>query len=158
MVNAQHRIFPGENQIGFWRTNRSPNLGQTTRPYINKKRKKETCKIVDFAVPVDHRVKLKENEKKNKYLDLARDFTKTVKHESNVYINYFWWSWYSHRRIIKVTGGLGNKRRSGDHSNYTIIEIGQNTEKSPGDLRWFAVTQNSVKGHQLTLMWKTLKE
>ena len=29
---------------------------------INKK--KRTCWIVDFAVPADHRVKLKENEKK----------------------------------------------------------------------------------------------
>ena len=36
---------------------------------INKK--KRTCKIVDFAVPTDHRVKLKESEKKDKYLDLA---------------------------------------------------------------------------------------
>ena len=26
--------------------------------------KKRTCKIVDFAVPADHRIKLKENEKK----------------------------------------------------------------------------------------------
>ena len=33
------------------------------------------------------------------------------------------------------TGGLGNKRMSGDHPNYSIIEIGQNTEKSPRDLR-----------------------
>ena len=32
---------------------------------INKKR---TCKIVDFAVPTDHRIKLKECEKKDKYL------------------------------------------------------------------------------------------
>ena len=34
---------------------------------------KRTCKIVDFAVPVDHRIKLKECEKKDKYLDLARE-------------------------------------------------------------------------------------
>ena len=64
--------------MGFWYTNRSPNLSQTTRPYNNlqkkkKKKKKRTCKIVDFAVPTDHRVKLKENEMKDKYLDLARE-------------------------------------------------------------------------------------
>ena len=35
--------------------------------------KKEICRIVDFAVPVDHWVKLKENEKRDKYLDLARE-------------------------------------------------------------------------------------
>ena len=42
---------------------------------INKKKKKKRkkiCKIVDFAVPADHRIKLKECEKKDKYLDLAR--------------------------------------------------------------------------------------
>ena len=40
-----------------------------------------------------------------------------------------------------VTGGFGNKRKSGDHPNYSIIKIGQNTEKSPGDLRRLTVTQ-----------------
>ena len=34
---------------------------------INKK--KRTCKIVDFAVPADHRIKLKECEKKKKQLE-----------------------------------------------------------------------------------------
>ena len=42
---------------------------------INNK-KKRTCKIVDFAVPADHRIKLKECEKKDKYLDLARELKK----------------------------------------------------------------------------------
>ena len=41
---------------------------------INKK--KRICKIVDFAVPADHRIKLKECEKKDKYLDLARELRK----------------------------------------------------------------------------------
>ena len=36
-------------------------------------KKKRTCRIVDFAAPADHRVKLKECEKRYKYLDLARD-------------------------------------------------------------------------------------
>ena len=42
---------------------------------INKK-KKRICKIVDFAVPVDHRIKMKECEKRGKYLDLARELKK----------------------------------------------------------------------------------
>ena len=41
---------------------------------INKK--KRNCKIVDFAVPADHRIKLKESEKRDKYLDLARELKK----------------------------------------------------------------------------------
>ena len=32
---------------------------------------KKICKIVDFAVPADHRIKLKEWEKKDKYPDLS---------------------------------------------------------------------------------------
>ena len=37
------------------------------------------------------------------------------------------------KRFGTGTGGLGNKRTNGDHPNYSIIKIGQNTEKSPGD-------------------------
>ena len=42
---------------------------------INKK-KKINCKIVDFAVLADHRIKLKKCEKKDKYLDFARELKK----------------------------------------------------------------------------------
>ena len=38
-----------------------------------EEKKKATCRIVDFAVPVDCSVKLKESEKKDKYSDLARE-------------------------------------------------------------------------------------
>ena len=37
-----------------------------------------TCKFVDFAVPADHRRKLKENEKKHKYLALAWELKKKL--------------------------------------------------------------------------------
>ena len=33
-------------------------------------------KIVNFAVPADHRINLKESKKKDKYLDLAREIKK----------------------------------------------------------------------------------
>ena len=60
---------------------------------INKK--KRTCIIVDFAVPADHRIKLKECEKKDKYLDLARVLRKTMEHEGDNYTNYNWCVWNS---------------------------------------------------------------
>ena len=41
-----------------------------------RKKKKRTCWIVDFAVPYDHKVKLKEGEKRDKYLDLAWELKK----------------------------------------------------------------------------------
>ena len=62
--------------MGLGHTNGSPNLGQKNRPYNNKKKKKKICKIVDFAVPADHIIKLKECEKRDKYLDLARELKK----------------------------------------------------------------------------------
>ena len=51
--------------------------------------------------------------------------------------------------LVKGTSRLRNKRTSGDHKFYTIIKIGQNTEKSSGDLRRLAVTQTLVKDHHL---------
>ena len=42
----------------------------------NNNKKKKICKVVDFAVPADHRIKLKESEKKDKYIDLARELKK----------------------------------------------------------------------------------
>ena len=41
---------------------------------INKKR--EPCRIVDFTIPADHRVKLRKSGKREKYLDLARGLKK----------------------------------------------------------------------------------
>ena len=41
---------------------------------INKKER--TCWIVGFAVSADHRIELKEYEKRDNYLDLAREFKK----------------------------------------------------------------------------------
>ena len=38
------------------------------------KKKKKTCKIVDFAVLADHKIKLPECEKKDKYLDFPREW------------------------------------------------------------------------------------
>ena len=40
---------------------------------INNNKKKRMCKIDDFAIAADHIIKLKECEKKDKSLDLARE-------------------------------------------------------------------------------------
>ena len=49
--------------------------------------------------------------------------------------------------LIKGTRGFGKNWTSGDHPNYCIAEIGQHTEKSPGDTRKVAVTEIPVKDH-----------
>ena len=68
---------------------------QKTRPNNNQQKKKKNCKSVDFVVPADHRIKLKECEKKDKYLDLARKFLKTGEHAGDNYTNCNWCFWYS---------------------------------------------------------------
>ena len=59
-----------------------------------KKKKKKICKIDDFAVPVDHRIKLKECEKRDKYLHLAGELKKTMEHEGDNYTNCDWGFWH----------------------------------------------------------------
>ena len=60
--------------MGLWHTDGSPDVGQKTRPYNNQK--EGICQIVDFAVSAEYRIKLKECEKKDKYLDVARELKK----------------------------------------------------------------------------------
>ena len=60
---------------------RTPDLIITT-----KKKRKRICKIVDFAVPADHRIKLKECEK---------GIEKPMEHEVNNYTNCDRCFWYS---------------------------------------------------------------
>ena len=75
-----------------------------------------------------------------------------MKHESDGDTNYNWYSWCKHQRIGIETETLGNKRKSRDHHDYSFIKIDQNTEKSPGNLRTFAVTKTPVRNHSLMLV------
>ena len=54
--------------------------------------------------------------------------------ESDSDTNCNWSAQYSYQMFATRTGGLENKGTSGDHPNYSIVDIGQDTEKSPGDL------------------------
>ena len=91
-----------------------------TRPYNNqqqkkrKKKRKRTCKVVDFAVPADHRVKLKESEKKDKYPDLARESKKLWKMKVTIILILIG----AFDTVTNWTGGLGSWRTSEDHPNY----------------------------------------
>ena len=130
----------------------SLNIVQTARLYNNQqKKKKRTCKILDFTVLADHRAKLNESEKKDNYLDLAWGLKKLW----NLKVMFI-------PIVIGALGTITNELLKGVEdlgitsnwtpSNYCFIGIGQNTDKSAGDLRRFALTQTSVKYHQLSLM------
>ena len=102
LENASHKLL--------WNFNiQTDHLIPARRPdliIINKKRR--TCKIVDFAVLADHRIKLKECEKKNKYLNLAREAKKTIEDESVDFTYCDWCFWHSDPRIIKGPEGFGS--------------------------------------------------
>ena len=139
---TQPRICPGEWNAqtlpGFWVTNRSPNLSQITRP-CNKQQKKENLSNYRL-VPADLRVNLKESEKKDKYMNLARELKKLWNKKVTIIPIVIRTLGTVTKRIGKRTGGYGKKKMSGDHPNYNTVEISKNTEKSPGDLRRLAVS------------------
>ena len=93
---------------------------------INKEKKekrKKTCRIVDFAVPADHCVNLKESEKKDKYLDLFRQLKKL---------------WNIKVTIIPIViGALGTVTKTGGLGNTRRVETIQTTTllRSPRILR-----------------------
>ena len=66
--------------------NNDSNIGQTTRP-SDSQQKKRTDWIVDFAIQANHRVKLKESEKRDKYLRLCKRTEKTMGQEIDVDTN-----------------------------------------------------------------------
>ena len=74
MVHAQPRKWDEQNSLGFWDTNGSSNLGQTTKPSNSQKKKKgkkkENLSNRELWRPG---WPLKESEKRDKYLYLARE-------------------------------------------------------------------------------------
>ena len=113
---------------------------------INKK--KRICKIVDFAVPADHRINLKECEKKDKYLDHARELKKLWNMKVTIVPIVIGAFGTISKGLLKGLEDLEGR----DYPDASIAENGQNPETSPGDLRRLAVTQTPMKNHQLTLM------
>ena len=89
VLYAQSGILPREwdahTSLGFWNTNGSPNHGQTNR-LTDSQQKNRNCRIVVFNIPADHRIKLKEGENRDRYLDLAI--------ESRTSNRTWRWRWY----------------------------------------------------------------
>ena len=79
----------------------------------------------------------KKNHRKRKsdmYLDLARE-PETMEHVGDSDNNCKMCAGNDHQKLDKGAEKVGNRRMTRDHSNYWIIEIDQNIEKNPGDMR-----------------------
>ena len=91
---------------------------------------------------MNDKLKLKECEKRDKYLDLAREMKKLWKMKVTIISIVIGALGTVTKGLIQ---GLGNNGTGGDCPNCCIVEIGQNTEKSPGELRRLAITQTSLE-------------
>ena len=114
---------------------------------INKKER--TFRIVKFTVPADHRVKLKECEKRDKYFDLARESKKL---------------WNMKVIIIPIViGALGTVIKglvqgleylgiTGRMETIQTTALLRSARILRRDLRRLVVTQTPLKNHQLALI------
>ena len=112
---------------------------------LNKK--KIICKIVDFAVPADRRINLKECEKKDKYLDLARELRKL---------------WNMKVTIVPIVIGAFGWITKGLLKGVEDLEVGGRVEtiqmtallRTARILRWVLETWGDLLSHRL--QWKTI--
>ena len=94
-----------------------------------------------YKIRHDRVIKLKEIKTSDKYEDLARELKKQWNKKVTVIPIVIG----ALGRIGTGTWALGSKRTIGENLNYSIVEIGQNTEKSPGALKRLTVIQTAVK-------------
>ena len=72
----------------------------------------------------DYRVKIKESEKIDKYLEFARELKKNgVNHEDDDDTNCNWYTWDDPKRLWRKTEGIGNQRKNWHHPDLSLVEI-----------------------------------
>ena len=103
--------------------------------------KNKPCPISQIIITL---IKVNENGKIDKYLDLTRKLKKLWNMTLTMIL-----------KNLEKTEGIGNQKKNQD---YSIFENDQNTQKIPEDLRRLDVTQSPVKDHQLSLLRKNGKE
>ena len=112
---------------------------------INKR--KRICKIVDFAVPADHRINMKESEKKDKYLELARELKKL---------------WNMKVKIVPIVIGALGTITKGLLKGLEDLEVGRRVEtiQTTALLRTARILRRVLETWgdllSLKLQWKTI--
>ena len=103
--------------------------------------------MIDFAVPADHRIKLKECEKRDKYLDLARELNKL---------------WNMQVTIIPIVIGAFGTVTKGLLKGLEDLEIGGRVEtiQTTAQLRTARILRRVLETWgdllSLKLQWKTI--
>ena len=151
----KHKIFRNfEIQANHVILASSPELVITNK----KKKKKKNLPSSGFCRSSGL---LNENHRKRKerlVLGPCLRTKKATEHEGDGDTNCHWQTWNVLQKIGQWAGRTGNRRRNRDDSNYSVVKIYQNTEKSPGDLRRFAIPSIPGKYHQIMLVEKICPE
>ena len=139
MVYAETRIYPlNEMNKILWDFLRETDPQLLARKselvIINKKRRKKrkrTCHLLYFAVPADCRMKVKDSEKINQYLDLARELKKL---------------WNMRETVIAITFWCAGNDPKREWNSWKSEEKSKTfNQKSTGDRKWLNFTQIPVK-------------
>ena len=69
---------------------------------------KRNCNLVNFTIPVDYKVKIKENKKTDKYMDLAWELKKLWNIDLMMICS--WFARNGPQKFGKKTVGTGNQR------------------------------------------------
>ena len=134
-----------DHLISAWR----PDLVLSTK--YKKKKKKErkgTWWIVDFAVRLDHKIRLKETEKRDKLR-----YLENMKQEFNSDTNYKWCTWKIPKGLVKWREKLGIR----GHVETILTVALLKSAGIPRRVSDICCKSNSSINHQLSLAWKTLK-
>ena len=83
---------------------------------------------MDFAVPADHRVKLKANEKKNKCQDLARELKKLWNMKVWMILIVIGALCIVTKGLVQGLEDLEIRGRVLNHPNCSFVDIGHDTE------------------------------
>ena len=98
---------------------------------------------MDISVPADQMVKLKEGGKKDKYLDLAREWKK-MQHECEEKLIVIDALETVTKEFIMRLGDFEFRGRVETIQTKAFLRLARNTEKNPEDLRRLAVSRRDM--------------
>ena len=93
--------------------------------------KKKTCKIVDYAVPADRKIKLKDSEKKDKCLELARELKKLRNKKMTIILTVIGTLSIITKGLIKGLEGLEIRGRMGTIQTTTLLRSDRMLRRVP---------------------------
>ena len=127
-----------DHKNNWYMQNPEPVLPSDRQPIQNW-----TRRIVDFVVSADHRVK-KKSHQRDKYQELGRKLKKLWNIKVTMVPIVVGSLGTSPERLVKGLEYLEIRRQLEIIQTYSIINIGQNTVKTPGDLPYLRLQRETI--------------